>query len=404
MRRQVKWSLLLVMLLLLTSCVGKRELNELALVMAVGIDKGEKENSFKVTAQIARPSDARGQTGAPSGQTGEPILTIVGEGKSLFDAIRDLSSFTTRNVFWAHNQVIVINEELAKDGIAQVIDFFTRNPELRMRTWVVITPEKASTLVSTVTGLELIPGEAVNRLFRYGEISNVAPNTQIKDVQAAYLSQSSQPIIARVTLKEVMISNKKPEKGPTIKQVDLAGAGVFQEDRLVGILKPEETRALMLFTQSLSSGVVTTSCPSKPERSISVELKEQVFQVTPHLKNGQISFTSEFDSLGMVVEAGCPFSIDDQKQVTELEKAVEKKLKKEINATLNKLQTEYKTDVLELGKVFHNEYPGYWQQIADDWEEVFPTVDIEVSVNVEVKDSVLLWEETNSGKKENSAN
>ncbi len=106
----------------------------------------------------------------------------------------------------------------------------------------------------------------------------------------------------------------------------------------------------------------------------------------------------------MVVEAGCPFSIDDQEQVTKLEQAVEKKLKKEIDTTINKVQKEYKTDVFELGKVFHNEYPGYWKQIADDWEEVFPTVDIKVSVNVEVKDSVLLWEETNSGKKENSAN
>jgi spore germination protein KC len=404
MKRHLKWSLLLIIILLLTGCAGKRELNELALVMAVGIDKGREENSFKVTAQIARPADARGQTGAPSGQTGEPILTIVGQGESLFDAIRDLSSFTTRNVFWAHNQVIVINEDLAKEGIAQVIDFFTRNPELRMRTWVVITPEKASTLVSTVTGLELIPGESVNKLFRYGEISNVAPNTQIMDVQAAYLSQSSQPIIARVTLKEVMVSNKKPEKGPTIKQVDLAGAGVFQEDRLVGILKPEETRALMLFTERLKSGVVTTPCPSKPERTVSVELRNQLFQVTPHLKGSQISFNAEFDAFANVVEAGCPFSIDNQEKVSELEKAVEKKLKKEIETTVNKVQKEYKTDVFELGKVFQNDYPGYWMQIADDWEEVFPTVDIKVSVNVEVKDSVLLWEETNSGKKENSAN
>lgn len=404
MKRHLKWSLLLILILLLSGCAGKRELNDLALVMAVGIDKGEEENAFKVTAQIARPADARGQTGAPSGQTGEPILTIVGQGESLFDAIRDLSSFTTRNVFWAHNQVIVINEDLAKEGIAQVIDFFTRNPELRMRTWVVITPEKASTLVSTVTGLELIPGEAVNKLFRYGEISNVAPNSQIMDVQAAYLSQSSQPIIARVSLKEVMVSNKKPEKGPTIKQVDLAGAGVFQEDRLVGILKPEETRALMLFTERLKSGVVITSCKSKPERTVSVELRDQMFQVTPHFKGSQISFTAEYDAFAMVVEAGCPFSIDDQEQVTKLEQAVEKKLKKEIETTINKVQKEYKTDVFELGKVFHNEYPGYWKQIADDWEEVFPTVDIKVSVNVEVKDSVLLWEETNSGKKENSAN
>jgi len=404
MKRRWLWLVFLSVIFILTSCAGKREINELALVMAVGVDKGKEENSFKITAQIARPSDARGQTGAPSGQTGEPIITVIGEGGSLFEAIRDLASFSTRNVFWAHNYVIVISEELAKEGIAPIIDFFTRNPELRMRTWVVVTPGSASELVSTVTGLELVPGESINKLFRYGEISAVAPKTQIMDVQSAYLSQSSHPIIARATIKEVETSNKNPEKGASIKQVDLAGAGLFKEDRLVGVLKPEETRPLLLFTERLRSGVVTTSCPRKPEHTTSVELRDQSFDVTPHVKNGQVSFTTKFSAYATVVEAGCPFTINNEEEVTELKDSIEKKLKKEIEHTVKKIQTEYKTDVLELGKVLNNEYPSEWKKIADDWDDVFQTVDIKVAVSIKVKDSSLLWEETNSGKKEITAN
>src|SRR5687768_2804645 len=102
----------LVLLVLLAGC-GKQELNQMALVMAVGLDK-DKSGTYRVTAQIVRPADARGSTGAPSGGTGEPVWTASAEGRSIFEAIRNLSRFSSRRVFWAHNKVIVVGEELAK--------------------------------------------------------------------------------------------------------------------------------------------------------------------------------------------------------------------------------------------------------------------------------------------------
>jgi len=218
-----------LVVLMLSGCkTGKREISDLALVMAVGLDKGN-DNLIKVTTQIVRPADARGQTGAPSGQTGDSIWSASAEGETIFQAIRNLSTFSSRRIFWAHNFVIVINEDLARDGIKDIIDFFTRNPELRMRTWVVVTPDEASTVVSTMTGLENVPGEAIEKLFRYTTISVQAPKTQMIDLQAAYLSESSEPILARARLIDRGVSNKKPGQAGSVEQVELAGAGVFKK-------------------------------------------------------------------------------------------------------------------------------------------------------------------------------
>lgn len=176
MRKMLWVTLMIFVVFSLTGCLGKREINDLAMVMAVGIDKGEN-GQVKITTQIVRPADSRGSTGAPSGQTGDPIWSATAESETLFDAIRNLSTFSSRRVFWAHNYAIVINEDYAREGIGDVVDFFTRNPELRMRTWVMVTPDEASKLVSTITGLEVIPGEALNKLFRYNRISVQAPRT-----------------------------------------------------------------------------------------------------------------------------------------------------------------------------------------------------------------------------------
>ncbi|WP_246140898.1 Ger(x)C family spore germination protein [Bacillus marasmi] len=388
----------LVLTITLSGCNGKREINELALVMAVGLDKGT-DGKVEVSVQIARPADSRGQTGAPAGNTGDPIWSAKASGDTIFEAIRNLSSFSTRRVFWAHNYIIIINEDLAREGIKDIIDFFTRNPELRMRTWVVVTPNKASNILSTMTGLEVISGEAMDKLFRYSNISNLAPRTQMLDLQAAFLSESTEPVLARVKLIARGISNKKPGQEGSVKQIELAGAGVFKGDKLVGILNQKETRGLLPFIEKIESGVMAISCPKEPNKMVSLELKNYKFKVTPSFKKNQPRFHIRFAGNYTMVEAGCPLSLEDEAQIAKLEKQVEDELTGNINSVVSKAQSEYKADILELGKVFHNRYPSEWKHsIMQRWKDVFQTAPVTVEVSVKINDSALLYKPTKEGK------
>jgi spore germination protein KC len=391
-------SCLLILTTLLMGCEGKREINDLALVMAVGLDKGDKEGNVKITAQVARPADSRGQTGAPSGVTGDPLWTASAEGESIFDAIRNLARFSSRRVFWAHNYIIIINEDLAKEGIKEIIDFFTRNPELRMRTWVVVTPDKAQTVASTLTGLEVIPGEALDKLFRYTKYSNVAPRTQMLHLQSAFLSESTEPVLARVKLIKRGVSNKKPGQAGDIKQVELAGAGVFKGDKLVGSLSPKETSGLLMFIEEPESGLLVLKCPKEPDKALTVEFINQRLTIKPSYKNGLPEFHINFQTDVNAVEAGCPFSLKDRAELEQLEKEIQKKIKNNIQTVVNKAQNEFKSDFLELGKVFQNKYPSEWKKIKDDWDTVFTESTVHIHVKADVRSGVLLFNPTKSKK------
>jgi len=382
----------------LSGCAGKREINDLALVMAVGIDKVEERDEIEVSIEVARPADARGQTGAPSGNTGDPIWSASSTGRTLFEAIRNLSHFSTRRVFWAHNFIIVVNEDVARDGIADILDFFTRNPELRMRTWIAITPEKAKDLISTMTGLEVIPGEALDKLFRYTTISGVAPKTELMDVQAAYLSDATHPVIARLSLIERGVSNKKVGQSGAIKQVALRNLGVFKDDKLIGILGDNETRGALPFIEKIDSGVIALPCPREPEKNITTEIRDHKFKVTPKLENGKPAFDVNVWTTTVVVEAGCPFSIENQNDVRKLEDEINKKITADIKAALKKAQKEYKVDFLELGQRFNNKYPAEWKLVKENWDSTFADVRISVNVDAEVKSGSLLYNSTRSGK------
>ncbi|WP_138418194.1 Ger(x)C family spore germination protein [Aquibacillus sediminis] len=401
-RKLYKLVILMAIMFILTSCVGKREIDDLAMVMGVGLDLVENKNGeeeVKVTAQIARPADARGQTGAPSGQTGEPIWSISATDKSIFGAIRKLENLSSRRIFWAHSYVIVINEDLAKNGIKDIIDFFIRNPELRMRTWVTVTPDDASELVSSLTGLEVIPGQSIEGLFKYSDITRAAPRSQMIDLHAAYLSDATQPYVARLKLETNELSNQTPEQGEMYKNVTHAGTGVFKDDKLVGTLSAKETRSLLLFVENIKSGVSIIPCAENEEDVTTFELVHEELKVIPDYKEGTPEFTLKVKTTGKLVETDCAIGFDDDQKIKELESNIEEKFKKDINKVLDKIQQEYGVDILEAGNSFNNKLPSKWKEMRVNWDDHFQDATFHVDITAEIKSGALLIEPTESNKR-----
>nr|MDA8233335.1 Ger(x)C family spore germination protein [Clostridia bacterium] len=89
----------ILILLLLTSflsgCWDRRELEEQAFVLTLGVDKGTIPSSFLWTFQIAIPRQlAGGQTGGGGGGGGQKPSTIISvEATTLFGALNLINSF-----------------------------------------------------------------------------------------------------------------------------------------------------------------------------------------------------------------------------------------------------------------------------------------------------------------------
>ncbi|MCX7571172.1 Ger(x)C family spore germination protein [Tumebacillus sp. DT12] len=401
-RKVVKGTTLVLWLvissLLMTGCLGSREIDDLAMVMAVGLDKGKEPGTIKVTAQIARPGDVRGQTGAPTAGTGQPIWTASAEGRSIFEAIRNLARYSSRRVFWAHNQVIVINEEVAREGVSEIIDFFSRNHELRMRTWVVVTEDEASHLITTKTGLEVIPGVSMDKLFRYSEIVAEAPRTDMRTLQAAYLSRTTHPVLARVSPKNRQISAKANGEFGSNPQVELSGTAVFNRDKMVGWLSTKESHGLLWFVEHVESRVITLPCAGQRERSSTLEMKNAKFQVKPVYEKGKVEFDVRVKAMIDLVELGCPDVEDQYVWMQQAEKEAADLLRGEIESVLEAAQKRYHVDFLELGKVFENHYPAEWRQMAQSWDDAFEKAQVRVTVEANINSPVLLHKATKSRK------
>ncbi|HBG22248.1 MAG TPA: hypothetical protein DDW83_03205 [Peptococcaceae bacterium] len=73
-----------------------------------------------------------------------------------------------------------------------------------------------------------------------------------------------------------------------------------------------------------------------------------------------------------------------------LEKEKEKAIRREVEAAV-KRSREMQSDFLGLGDKLYREYPDVWEQVKDDWREVWlPRVAVDVKVNSDITHTGLL--------------
>ena len=127
--------LLLLLLFTLTGCFEKRELEDLAYVIAVGIDVGEKEK-YSITYQIAVPIKIAGEGNDSAGKGSTTLITL--ETESLFNSISKVDSLISKELTLSHNKIIVCSEEIAKKGLDEILISFITDREVRPKTSIII--------------------------------------------------------------------------------------------------------------------------------------------------------------------------------------------------------------------------------------------------------------------------
>jgi spore germination protein KC len=380
-------SLILVLnTLFLSGCWDAREINELGLVMAVGVDKGKGDGLFTVTAQVAKPSSAAGQ-GGKSGGGDQPVWVGSAQGKTIFEAVRNLAKFSSRRIMWAHNNVIVIGETLAEEDITPVIDFFTMNPELRMKTWVAIAHGDAKPYVAAKTGIENIPGISLAELFRYHQLPAESIATDMVTFFRDFKSESHQPLVSALS------KQSEEEVVGEGKQVELEGAAVFKGTKLIGWTSSEETRGLAWIRNEMKSAIVVVQDVGKQKQKISVELSDTKVKLKAQITGDIPTIDLQVKARGDIseIDANSDMNIDELKDL--VEKETEREIRREIQLGLDKVQKELKSDVVGFGRIVHIADKEEWyKRLNEQWENMYPQVAVNINISLEL-DSATLYQD-----------
>ena len=117
--KKIKILIVLMFITLTTGCWQYTELNDLALVTGIGIDK--EKDDYLLSVQII---NVRKQTKNFAGNEETPVTVFDATGKTLGEALNKISLELSHELYFGHIDMVVIGEETAKLGIREFIDFY----------------------------------------------------------------------------------------------------------------------------------------------------------------------------------------------------------------------------------------------------------------------------------------
>jgi len=372
-------------LLLLTGCKTQTDLNRIGIVVAVALDKDPETDGIILTSQVIRPSSLDKKS---PGQ--EAVIELVTtKGKTVFEAIRNTTQEFGRLNFYAHTKIIVIDENLAKEDLTPILDFFVRGRQLRGYTWLCIAKNAtAFEIISNKAGVDKISayylkGIIENRKFQYKTTAS-----SVIDYYRKSLQEGIQPITGVLEILEVSNQPAEKKEEKTSKQVRFSGTAVFKKDALVGYFNEKETQGLNWIIEKVRNGVIIIPSLLEQEKLLSLEIKNSKTKIIPEVTDRKISFAIKVKVDVTLVEEQAKVKITYPKimldYLEEVKKAAEKEIEGEIRLAVNKAQKELHSDVFGFGSTLNREYPEQWHVFKDQWNEIFPTVDYTVEVEVNV--------------------
>ncbi|WZL72586.1 Ger(x)C family spore germination protein [Clostridiaceae bacterium 35-E11] len=377
--RRIKIILLLFLLgansIILSGCWNYRELDELMIIMGAAIDKDKETNKYILTVETVKSKTGKG------GENSMITDILSMEGDSVFDAARNLIMRSGKRLYWSHAKVIVISEEVAKEGMVGILDFITRDAEARADMWILISKEKsAKTLLEGKVKLHDTLAMHIENMLESEK--NISKYYAIELWN--FLSDLSTEGIAAVLPTATMIP-KADERIP-----EIYGTAVFKKDKMIGWLDGIDTRSLMLIRGKLKGGLVLVVDVSNSGENVALEVFKSETKVKPVIKDNNIMMHIDVKmDVGIGEILGTQDFISQQGR-NKLKEQAQAMLEAQIARTLKKVQKEYKSDNFGFGSIIQREMPGYWKKIHKNWNEIFPNVDTRIRVTINIKESALM--------------
>ncbi|KRF43697.1 Ger(x)C family spore germination protein [Paenibacillus sp. Soil787] len=377
MKRWLRIGILLIPLVI-TGCWDRMEINDIGLVMGTGLDLLEDGN-IRATLQISVPSPSSQTTGGSS-KEGDRFFLISEVGKSLSDLEQKLQQKMSRTLFFSHRSVILIGESLARHGINDILDSFSRQPRNRLKTYIfVVRGMKAEDLLQVPYPYELVPAEALKemQIMRGDGVS-----TTLRDFLIASASEGIYPAVGVLEPTHFFSSSQK-DKDELFR---MKGTAIFKSSALVGFLNNEETHAFLWFKKNKKTDKIVAILPEGKGNAGYILTSSEVI-IEPNMKGNHLQFHVGIKGTGNLVENNSRLDVSQPNNHKLIKKALENQVEHDLKVFLRKIQTQYKTDIVGFGQQLQRKDPQKWRIVEEQWDRYFAAAEISVSVNLTISNT-----------------
>lgn len=381
-----KMSLLIIIIFFINflgGCWSNTELTQMSVASAIGVDK--KGEEYIVTAQLINPDEI---AGAMSG-TQLSVYTYRTTGKTVFEALRKFTLEVPRKIYLGHIRLLLLGEELAReDGIAETLDFFSREHQVRSDFYILIAKNSMATeVLNILTPIEKIPADKLyNSLDTAEKEWGGVHGIYLDELISQLVSEGKEAALTGIFIKGDLKTGDNIEnlrQSGISANVQLDSMAVFQGDRLIGWLNETENKGYNAVIGNIKSSILVL--PFKEDDDLTIEIIKTKSNIKAKEKEGKPKIEIRFKLEGNIGEITSAVDLENPELFTQIEKRAEEEYTKLINASIKKAQKEFHSDIFGFGEVIHRENPQLWNSIKKNWKTNFENLEIEVYVDANIK-------------------
>lgn len=361
--------LIVTALLLTTGCWDMVEINRRVYPYSVGLDLNEEDKGDKYEISMTYPNiNAIGKNTTQE----QRIYFLSTTGNSIFAGSKKLTDRLEFPYYDKHLRAALIGKELAKEEetIKELVDALMRDFIINKKIRLTVVDGKASDLLSKADDYK-------RQLVVEGTIYNMLTNNQNS---TAFTTQSlanfiSETDYSNASLMPIIRANKD--------ELVVSGGAVFKDFKLVGYINAEENRSIAMLKGEVKNDIIdviykgvgisynitylkTKKKLIKTEDNIKVQfnietrgnIQEYIFMDEPDLENEEI--------------------------LNDVERAIQEKMKEELNNTIQKIQKDYNADLIEVTRYLKAFHPKVWEEVEEDWDSIFPDIEIEPNFDIKI--------------------
>lgn len=378
--KRLLFILIILSTIFLTGCWSSHEVNTLAITVCIGIDK--TENGYLVTEQVLNPRAIASKKATAE----SPVVIYTAEGNDLAEIVRRFTTQSSRILYNADLRMVVIGEDVAKDGIQNILDYFLRNYEYRTDFYFVIAKNStANEVLGILTPIESVPGFSMYISLKMSEEKWAAMKSiRIIELVNTIIADGDNPVLTGIEISQDEISPKSTDilkQSGEYKKLKYTGLGAFNKDKIVGWLDEDESKGYNYITDNVKNTIEYADYDSKVKITyeiINAKSKTKVY----FLENKPaIEVKIKTKCNIVIVEGEFDVSAEENKQI--LNKLLASKVKLLCEKALNKAQKELKTDIFGFGEAIHRKYPKTWEKLKDDWNDKFTDLPVNITVEAE---------------------
>lgn len=348
--------IIILTLLLCTGCFDYKEINDLAIINAIGVDYEDDE--YIITLEILNDQIDKDSSKITS-------YTRVGKGKNLTSAIENAADKLSKQLIFNHIKLMILSKSIIEEKFENIIDLFLRNTYFRENFYVIsATKNKPETLLNHTTNEAPIASTAITdtlESIRYSSNTNVLK--KFDEMVEEVITYGIDTCFSNITLKD--------------NEFIVDGMSIFNNYSYKSNLSNEYVKIYNLLTDNFDRPTYTINYDN-----LSFTTAINNGKINTEIKSGTINVTGNL--MGRIIDNDPKYNIRDPKNLERIDNDFTNLLNKKISEFIKVLQ-DNNSDILGITR-------NYYKKTRTKDKDYWLKLDIKSNIKFNINKKGLIYD------------